>query len=138
MDFPRGSIEAECDLNEFPLYWTADGMRRGVPAETLASEECRIALETHINGINPYLWDRTIDPTPFALVVLDEPFTFERVFADPSGDMIRMQDAMSRPECLLKGDERNWELKETCHAESFLNYALIHHFCFDQRAFVRS
>ena len=52
--------------------------------------------------------------------------------------MIRVQDAMSRPECLLKDDERNWELKETCHADAFLNYALVNHFCFDQHAQRRS
>ncbi len=38
---------------------------------------------------------------------------------------------MSRSECLLRGDETNWELKDTCHAEAILNYALVNRFCYE-------
>jgi len=62
--------------------------------------------------------------------VLDEHLSFERIFFDPSGDLIRVQDALSRPECSLKGEKNNQELKEICHAESFFNYAIINHLCF--------
>ena len=63
-------------------------------------------------------------------MVLDPPFTFERVFADPSGDFLRVREVLSRPECLLSGDETNWELQETCNADALLNYAFVNLFCF--------
>ena len=98
---------------------------------SLESAECWSALEQHINAINPYLWGATHENRQFAFVVLKEPLTFERIFTDPTGDFNRVQDALSRPECLLETGEKNWELKESCHADAFLNYALINRFCFD-------
>ena len=162
LDFPPGSVEEACGLNDYPPYHyrEEDGSR---PANTpftternliylksmgeslsaytlfnperdwlpLESEECRSALEKHINAINPYLWGATYENRPFAFVVLDPPLTFERIFFDPKGDLARIQDALSRPECLLEHTETNWELKESCNAEAFLNYALINRFCYE-------
>ena len=35
------------------------------------------------------------------------------------------------PECILKhNSESNWELTESCHADSIMNYALINRYCF--------
>lgn len=137
VDFPRGSWEEACGLNELPPYWVGDGSleRNKDHTNALESEECQIALETHMSAVNPYHfhWSGPLDlflALPIKFVVLDDPLTFERVFSDPIGDSARVQDALSRPECLLKGDETNWELKETCHAESFLSYALINYLCF--------
>ncbi len=140
LDFPPGSVEEACGFNELPTYWVGDpsltslsNPSYGHSIEILESNgACRAALEAHINGINPYLWSKGAKHFPFAFVVLDEPLTFGRIFADPNGDLIRVQDALSNPECLLKGDETNWELKETCHADAFLNYALLNRFCFDE------
>ena len=61
--------------------------------------------------------------------MIDPPLTFERNFADPLGDLAWIQDALSRPERLLIGDQTNWELKETCHADAFMNFALVNRFC---------
>ena len=133
LDFPVGSVEEACGLNEFPSYWVAyeKGAQGEVQSSALESVECQTALENSIKMINPYLWIARIhEQRAFAFVVLDEPLTFERIFADPSGDLLRVQEALSRPECLLKGEEKNWELNEICHAESFFNYALINHLCF--------
>ena len=138
LDFPPGSVEEECGLNDFPPYHLRGSRGTNSPFNAegewvaLESEECRTALENHISGINPYLWGATNESRPFAFVKLESPLTFERIFADPTGDLVRVQDALSRPECLLKqGTETNWELKESCHADAFLNYALINRYCFD-------
>ena len=139
LDFPPGSVEEACGLNEFPTFWVGEGLKRhyGHNIEVLESNgACRAALEAYMSSVNPYLWGESeasfqvVDT--FAFVVLDEPLTFGRIFADPIGDFNRVQDALLRPECLLQGDETNWELQETCHADAFLNYALLNRFCFDE------
>ena len=143
LDFPLGSVEEGCGLSEFPSYWeVGDLLNWGESfsdfldnelSQALESEECNTALEAYINSSNPYLWMgyRTEDVATFAFVVLDEPLTFERIFADPAGDLARVQDALSNPECLLEGDETNWELKETCHADAFMNYAMFNRYCYN-------
>ena len=145
LDFPLGSIEDACGLNNFPPYHyrEEDGSRPVntpfIGSETsskrewipLESEECRFALAEHINAINPYLWGATNEHRPFAFVLLEEPLTFERIFADPLRDLEQVQDALSRPECLLENAESNLALKESCHADAFLNFALINRFCFE-------
>ncbi len=143
LDFPPGSVEEACGLNEYvPYHYRDPDVRNPWPkspynakGELVAlqeSQECMDALEAHISDINPYLWGEreSKQNLQFAFVVLDEPLTFGRIFSDPMGDFHRVQEALSNPECLLKGDETNWELKETCHADAFLNYALINRFCF--------
>ena len=137
IDFPRGSWEEACGLNELPPYWVGDGSLKQNEDHTKAFEsvECQTALETYMNAVNPYhiLWSSPWDiARPMRFVVLEDSLTFERVFADPVGDLARVQDALSRPECLLQGDDINWELKETCHADAFLNFALINSFCFKE------
>lgn len=138
LNFLIGSIEDACGLNDCPTFWHEIAeARKGVPPRMrvkmpiLESEECQTALETHINSINPYLWGATDENRQFNFVETDPPLTFERIFADPLGDLARVQDALSRPECLLTGDQTNWELKETCHADAFLNFALFNRFCFN-------
>ena len=139
LDFVPGSVEEACGLNELPTY--SAGVSYGtIIAKTrdrpkaLESEECQAALEAHMNAMNP---QRFLSSVPYEaslaeLVVLDESFTFERILADPTGDLARVQDALSRPECLLTGDETNWELQETCHADALLNYAFVNLFCFGE------
>ncbi|MXZ55770.1 MAG: hypothetical protein F4227_09870 [Gammaproteobacteria bacterium] len=131
LDFPPGSVEEACGLLEFPLYWDAieAGTSSQLMSKALDSVECQIALENHVKTIHPYLWANADDYQNRAatFILVDEPLTFERIFADPAGDLLRVEGALSRPECLLKGDESNWELKEICHAGSFLNYALVNH-----------
>lgn len=138
VDFPRGSWEEACGLNELPPYWVGDGSlaRNEDHTNVLDSVECQTALETHMKAVNPHHfllsgpWD--ILPVPIKFVVLDDPLTFEQVFADPTGDAVRVQDALSRPECVLTGNDINWTLKETCHADALLNYALINNLCFNR------
>lgn len=138
LDFLPGSLEDVCDFNEFPTYWYAeDGLTENWQYHIKAlesNEECRTALEVHMSTANPYhfLFSAPNQATLLKFVVLDEPFTFERIFANPADDLTRMQDALSRSECLLTGDETNWELRETCHADAFLNFALVNVFCFGE------
>ena len=151
LDFPPDSVEDACGLNEYIPYnfddldneyhWPKSPYDVNGKLVALESENCRSALEKHINTINPYLWGATDAGRlegktgrwlgqNFAFVLLDEPLTFERIFADPTGDLLQIQGALSRPDCLLEENKTNWKLKETCHAEAFLNYALINRFCF--------
>ncbi len=133
LDYPLGSVEEGCGLSEFPSYWEIGDFVNNKLSQALESEECNTALEEHINSSNPYLWKgfRTEYVAAFAFVVLEDPLTFERIFADPAGDLARVQDALSNPECLLEGDETNWELKETCHADAFMNYAMFNRYCYN-------
>ncbi|MXZ43682.1 MAG: hypothetical protein F4Z01_01685 [Gammaproteobacteria bacterium] len=134
LDLPPGSVEEACGLLEFPPYREAvdAGTSTQFKNRALESAECQTALENHVKAIHPYFWADADDYQNQAatFVLIDEPLTFERIFADPAGDLLRVEGALSRPECLLKGDETNWDLKEICHAGSFFNYALINHFCF--------
>ena len=144
LDFASGSVEEACGLNEFPPYSMFFVDRRKFiktsdHAQVLESDQCQAALEAYMNAMNPqwFLSSVPYEASLAELVVLDEPFTFERIFADPSGDLLRVQDALSRPECLLTGDETNWELKETCHANALLNYAFVSLFCYGQGVIYR-
>ena len=135
VDFPLGSWEEACGLNELPPYWVGVGSieRNEDHTNALESVECQTALETYMNTVNPYhfLWSSPWDiARPMKFVELDDPLTFESVFANPSADLARMQNALSRPECLLTGDDINWELKVSCHSNSLLNYVLINVLCF--------
>ncbi|MDE0645938.1 MAG: hypothetical protein OXH84_06875 [Gammaproteobacteria bacterium] len=56
--------------------------------------------------------------------------TFERIFTDPKGDLVRVQEALARPECQLAEAESNWQLDETCHAAAFHSTALVMYFCY--------
>ena len=137
LDFALGSVEEACGLNEFPPYERFSTDREKIKktsdhAKVLESDKCQAALEAHMNAMNPqrFLSSAPYEASLAELVVLDEPFTFERIFADPTGDLARVQDVLSRPECLLTGDETNWELKESCHADALLNFAFVNFFCF--------
>ena len=84
----------------------------------------------------PYYWGAQDEKRPvnraFDFIVIDNPLTFERIFADPTGYFARVQEAFTKPECLLAHNaESNWELKETCHADAILNYAFITRFCYN-------
>ncbi|MYC26044.1 MAG: hypothetical protein F4X56_09030 [Gammaproteobacteria bacterium] len=130
LDFASGSVEEVCGFNNFPPYHSITFESDWDSRIPLASEECWSVMETHIHTINPLHLDEDDERRrTFQFVVLENPLTFERIFTDPTGDFSRVQEALSRPECLLTGDETNWELKDSCHAEAFLNYALINRIC---------
>ena len=142
LDFPSGSVEDACGLNEFPpldRYLNLDEreerrswINNPYDAEgnmiALETAECRDALEEYMNASNPVHF--STGSLAFSLIVLDDPLTFERLFADPAGDLNRVQNALRRPECRLEQGTVNWELKESCDADAFLNYALINRFCY--------
>lgn len=135
LDFPSGSVEEACGFNDLPTYWVDAKLQRNhTQAKVIESEDCRIAFEKYMSAVNPFNFILS-DPYVAELsefVVLKNPFTFERIFTNPAGDLARMQDALARPECVLAPNEINWELEETCYADAFLNYALVNLFCFDE------
>ncbi|MXZ56429.1 MAG: hypothetical protein F4227_00005 [Gammaproteobacteria bacterium] len=133
VNFPPGSVEEACELNDFIPYHYDDPDDQFDWLSALESSACWTALDDHISTINPYLWGELNTNHPLAFLALEKPLTFGRIFTDPAGDLARVQEALSRPECLLEqGAETNWELKEICHADAFLNYALFNRFCFDE------
>ena len=143
VDYPPGSIGAACEVNEFPPYhWEPDPDHpqhsySNDPYSAIEDPECFDALERHLYAINPYLWgtqdDKHVNANrTFSFIVIDNPLTFERIFKDPVGDLARVQDAFARPECQLGQDaDPDWQLSETCHADSILNYALLTRFCYN-------
>ena len=146
--YPVGSIGEACEVNKYPpyhLYFDLDlETRRNLENSPFdysdgvfkqnKNMKCLTAVETYMNTINPNLWSRGSDTqgrhSGHALVAIDNPLTFARIFADPAGDFAKVQEALARPECQLgEGTKSNWQLKETCHAEAIHNYALIKRFC---------
>ena len=141
VDYPPGSVGHACEVNEFPPragYWFLEPeqrRRRGEknPLLALRNEECKAALDNQLYATNPYLWFDNTKNRQFAFIVIDKPLTFERLFTDPIGDLARVQDALTRPECQLgENAESNWQLHDTCHADALLNYALITRFCYNE------
>lgn len=57
------------------------------------------------------------------------PMTYRRIFADPDGDREKVLAALDRAACRLEEGQIRWDLKESCNAESFANYANFIHFC---------
>ena len=134
LTLPIGSVEEACRIHELPLWWDVFD-DPDLVAETLTtllnSETCNTALDVHVRAINPYTWGEISKHLQFALFEIDNPLTFDRIFADPVGDFARVQDAMSRTECLLEqGTLTNFELKESCNADALMNYALFNRFCY--------
>lgn len=66
LDFPPGSVGDACGLNEFvpynfddpdnEYYWPKSPHDKDVKLVALESEICQLALENHVNTINPYLY----------------------------------------------------------------------------------
>ena len=96
------------------------------------SDECSTALATHVLSINPFkehISSSLGSGYEFSLFVLENPMTYARVFSDPEGDLERLINAMSRSECKLEQNRKNWNLKESCDADSFTNYAVFYKTC---------
>ena len=146
--YPPGSIGEACEVNEYPPrvdYFDLDRETshnlENSPFDSagdwkaLKEVNCMAALDRHMNPINPYLWGKEKEPegklSALALVNIDNPVTFERLFTDPVGDFALVQEVFTRPECQLGTDaDPNWQLHETCHADALLNYALLTRFCY--------
>jgi len=96
------------------------------------SDECSTTLATHILSINPFrehISSGFGSGYEFSLFVLENPMTYARVFSDPEGDLERLINAMSRSECKLEQNRKNRNLKESCDADSFTNYAVFYKTC---------
>lgn len=84
------------------------------------SKECLQALDA-------YFWDKPFVWNDFDWLPL--PLTYQRIFADPAADRSNVLSALNKPECRLEEGEVRWDLKDSCHAESFTNYANFLFFC---------
>ena len=139
----ESSVWDLCDVEEFPLdkESAVDFVDR-----LELSQECEDALAAHVLSTNPFkLYKQSVYPfgltrkeytgNEFSLMVLDQPMTFDRVFSDPAGDLERIVDALSRPECLIEDDSKvNWEKKDYCHASAFTNFAVFTDACHSRSA----
>ena len=141
VDYPPGSVGHACGVNEFPPrvgYWFLEPEQRRQlggknPLLAIRNEECSSAVERHLYATNPYLWFDATKNRQFAFINIDNPLTFERLFTDPVGDLVRVQGALARPECQLgENAEPNWLLHETCDADALLNFALITRYCYNE------
>lgn len=140
--YPLGSIGEACEVNQFPPFHSSSNIAELI-VKQLEKTQCSTALTTYMNPINPNLWGRESDThghhSAHALVTINNPLTFERIFADPAGDFARVQEALANPECQLgAGSQSNWQLSETCHADAIHNYALMYRFCSDDGVFNRT
>lgn len=133
LTLPIGSVEEACRIHELPLWWDVFD-DPDLVAETLTtllnSETCNTALDVHVRAINPYTWGDISKHLQFALFEIDNPLTFDRIFADPVGDFARVQDTTSWTECLSERGSKNFEPKESCNADALMNYALFNRFCY--------
>ncbi|MXX94166.1 MAG: hypothetical protein F4039_09810 [Gammaproteobacteria bacterium] len=131
--FRRAGFTSRFTPRDRHTHWNS--LENKLSKNALENERCRTALERHVNQINPYLWgrenDESFEDRASSFVVIDNPITFERIFTDPKNDLVRVQEALTRPECQLTDDsKRNWHLNETCHAAAFHNTALVMYFCY--------
>ena len=87
------------------------------------SQECGSALDNHFVSKSPF--------DNYSLVLLNERFTYERLFADPKRNLDLVVDALVRPECVFRDKTvAKWELKDSCNAEAFAEYAAFYKVCF--------
>ena len=119
-----------CNLDELPIdadTWEQFTEILGVDFEL--SEDCLTALEKHLYTVNPFTWRAY--HSEFSFIVLEDSFTFARAFTDPEDSLQLVIEALDNPDCWLdNGTKINWELKDTCHAEAFINYAEFYHTCY--------
>ncbi|MYK44420.1 MAG: hypothetical protein F4039_10095 [Gammaproteobacteria bacterium] len=145
VDYPPGSVGEACGVNSYLSrveyfdsdYKTRSGLENS-PFDSNGAwkpltDGCLTALDNQLYTTNPYLWFDSTKNRQFAFIVTDQPLTFERLFTDPVGDLLRVQEALARPECHPRDDPKsNWKLNETCHADALLNYALITRLCYGE------
>lgn len=161
-----------CALSQYPNPIETTDASNLILKDISFSEECIAFLDRNIRSNNPFTRYGSASPShqEFALIQLDNPMTYERIFSDPIGDLARVLDAISRPECLLddstvskwelnpyeylpnavQGNDADkialvvafsedkaiakWQLRTSCHAESFANYAAFYDVCFRESA----
>ena len=82
-----------------------------------------------LRSLDTYFWNKSFVWGSFEWIPV--PMTYGRIFSDPQGDRDRVFAALKRPECRLEEGEIRWDLNESCHAESFANYANFIYFCMD-------
>ncbi len=113
--------------------------------DALKTKACREAVEQYAQARNPFSYFQLTEAQRlglydnafsiyfdngrleiFDVMALEHPMTYERIFSDPKGDLKRVEDALSRPECALEPDAKSqWELKSYCHADAFMNFATL-------------
>ena len=126
-----GDMWEICGIGEFPSE-IENAKKFVFDREFAVSDECKTALETHVSSINPFKEHHLSSfgtGYEFSLFVLENPMTYARIFSDPAGDLERVINALSRSECRLEQERKNWNLKESCNADAFTNYAVFYRVC---------
>lgn len=100
--------------------WAHDYKDNYLDYRSQISEECLEAVGNYLIKFPRKLGRHYIT----RLLVISNPMTYERVFADPKADRAKVLDALSRRECQFQeGELVRWDLKDDCHAVAFANYA---------------
>lgn len=84
------------------------------------SDEC-------LKSLDKYFWERPFVWKEYDWLPL--PLSYSRIFADPAADRANVFLALEKPECRLEKGEIRWDLRDSCRAESFANYANFLYFC---------
>lgn len=127
-----GEVWEICGVAKFP---TSSKEALQFIAELKLTEECKLALHDRVLSLNPftqYKWlNNGTTGDEFYLIVLDNPMTLERVFSDPERDLAKVVDALTNPACQLNDAWAvDWNLKDSCNAEAFTNYAVFYRICY--------
>lgn len=84
------------------------------------SKECIVEMGKHLQKHPRLLGNNWLTQ----LILLENRMTYDRIFEDPDGDRARVIDSLSRSECQFQeGELVRWDLKDSCHADAFANYA---------------
>lgn len=127
-----GDVWEICGVAEFPTN-TKEALQ--FIADLKLTKECKLALEDRVRSMNPFTQYKSLNngttSNEFHLIVLDNPMTFERIFTDPERDLAKVIDALTNPACQLDDPWAfDWNLKDSCHAEAFTNYAVFYRICY--------
>ena len=83
------------------------------------SEECLRGMDVRIRD-----WPLEFPDTTW--ISLPNRLTLGRALRDPIGDRARVVEALQQEECLLaSGESVRWDLKDSCHADAFVNLSVF-------------
>ena len=121
-------IWKECPIDEWANTVNIPSVEKWAGLELEVTDTCLRAREQHMLS-QPYEPDKYI----FSFISFREPRTLTQVFDNPEQDLNNIKAALNREECLTPEVTANWDLKESCYAESFGNFAMFYDYCGSRR-----
>lgn len=118
----RETLLQVCDIPNWPDQNSYLEIFSELP--DLISKECELAFNRYLdsNGLG--------QDGVFQLLSTENPMSYHRVFANPSGDRDLVLDALSKEECRFESaDLFRLDLKDKCHAQAFANHMQFLRLC---------